>query len=82
MPDPEKDKEKEEKKEEKKSTLQERLDALEAAKNLAIKNINARIATDEPNNIYTRKPTKMRKLVGLKKFKGFKGSGKPKTENA
>ena len=51
MPESDKDK----KKEEKKSTLQERLDALEAAKNLAIKNINARIATDEPNNTYKRK---------------------------
>ena len=71
---------KEDKKEEKKSTLQERLDAIEAAKNLAIKNINARIATDEPNNTYKRKPTKMRKLVGLKKFKGFKGGGKEKQE--
>ena len=49
-------------------------------KNLAIKNINARIATDEPNNTYKRKPTKMRKLVGLKKFKGFKGGGKEKQE--
>tara|TARA_R100000773_G_C4113070_1_gene52246 strand:+ start:168 stop:404 length:237 start_codon:yes stop_codon:yes gene_type:complete len=78
MPESDKDK----KKEEKKSTLQERLDALEAAKNLAIKNINARIATDEPNNTYKRKPTKMRRLVGLKKFKGFKGSGKSKTEVA
>ena len=78
MPESDKDK----KKEEKKSTLQERLDALEAAKNLAIKNINARIATDEPNNTYKRKPTKMRKLVGLKKFKGFKGSDKSKTEVA
>lgn len=78
MPESDKDK----KKEEKKSTLQERLDALEAAKNLAIKNINARIATDEPNNTYKRKPTKMRRLVGLKKFKGFKGSDKSKTEVA
>mgnify|MGYP001198016307 FL=1 len=80
MPDSDKDKKKEDKKEEKKSTLQERLDAIEAAKNLAIKNINARIATDEPNNTYKRKPTKMRKLVGLKKFKGFKGGGKEKQE--
>jgi len=82
MPDSDKDKKKEEEKKEKKSTLQERLDALDAAKNLAIKNINARIATDEPNNTYTRKPTKMRKIVGLKKFKGFKGSGKPKTQTS
>ena len=78
MPESDKDK----KKEEKKSTLQERLDALEAAKNLAIKNINARIATDEPNNTYKRKPTKMRRIVGLKKFKGFKGGSKSKTEVA
>ena len=82
MPDKEKGKEKEEKKKEKKSTLQETLDAIDVAKNLAIKNINARITTDEPNNIYKRKPTKMRKLVGLKKFKGFRGGSKSKTELA
>lgn len=80
MPDKEKGKDKEEKKKKKKSTLQERLDAIDAAKNLAIKNINAKIATNEPNNIYKRKPTKMRRLVGLKKFKGFKGGGKEKKE--
>ena len=49
----------------------------------AIKNIHAKMITDDPNNTYTRKPTKMRKIVGLKGFKGFKGSGsKPKTELA
>ena len=60
MPDSEKDK----KKEEKKSTLQARLDAIEAVKELAIKNISSKIMTDDPNNTYTRKPTKMRKIVG------------------
>ena len=69
-----KDKEKEE---EKKSTLQEKLDAIDEIKELAIKNISAKIMTDEPNNTYNRKPSKMRKIVGLKGFKGFKGS-KPK----
>lgn len=74
MPDSDKDK----KKEEKKSTLQERLDALDAVKELAIKNISSKIMTDDPNNTYTRKPTKMRKIVGLGKFKGFRGGSKPK----
>jgi predicted nucleic acid-binding Zn ribbon protein len=79
MPDHEKDKEKD--KDEKKSTLQERLDAIDAIKDLAVKNISSKIMTDDPNNTYTRKPTKMRKIVGLKGFKGFKGSGsKSKTE--
>ena len=60
---PDKDKEKEE---EKKSTLQEKLDALEV-KDLAIKNITARIKTNEPNNNYKKPPSKLR-LVGLKKI--------------
>lgn len=77
MPDKEKEKE-----EEKKSTLQEKLDAIDEIKDLAIKNITARIKTDEPNNNYTKPPTKMRKLVGLKKFKGFKGSETQKTKEA
>ena len=75
---PDKDKEK---KEEKKSTLQERLDMLDEVKDLAIKNISAKIITDEPNNNYSKPPTKMRKIVGLKGFKGFRGSGS-KTKEA
>jgi len=77
MPDSDKDKKKDEKKDKKKSTLQEKLDAIDEIKELAIKNISAKIMTDEPNNTYNRKPSKMRKIVGLKGFKGFKGS-KPK----
>ncbi len=78
MPDKDKDKEKEE---EKKSTLQEKLYAIDEVKDLAIKNITARIKTDEPNNNYKKPPSKLR-LVGLKKFKGFKGSETKKTKEA
>ena len=80
MPDKDKDKDKKKEKE-KKSTLQEKLDAIDEVKDLAIKNITARIKTDDPNNKYSKPPTKMR-IVGLKKFKGFRGSGTKKTKEA
>ncbi len=60
-------------------SLQKQLDTIDELKDLAIKNLTAKtLLSGDSNNSYTRRPTKMRKLIGLKGFKGFKSSRKTK----